>query len=508
MLGTEFTRTLRAAQAGDEAAFVRLFRDANPAIVRYLRVAGVDDPYDAACEGWVTVVRGLPGFTGDETAWRVWLFACARMRAEEGALRRAWSAVTVLPGEAFVPDGEALEVDELVEAEDEVLLNRGVNETIAAISDLPLGQGEVLMLRLAGGLPVSAVADVVGTDALSVRRSETRALERLQAGRELVEWSLTAEATPAELADERVALGAFHSLPKSSRTSSTRVIAIGPAAVGVTGLSRGRRDTAVRLGRHGRSVARHSRTAVLGVAVASASVVSLGGISAAAYVGALPEGAQQVMHNVIGAPAPGSRNHGVGSHNGGTPGSDASSAARGRGPDAASPAPLGLCRAWQVDNAKGTSRDKSVAFRDLASAAGGAAKVDGYCAVALARHPLATKPAKAPKSRATTATPTTPTKQPKTPPVKPTHTAKTPTSTSSLPDSGATSVTTAPRESSTGKASGRTSGSTGKASGKTSGKASSSTDTSAGSATDAGSGTDAPATATTRSSSGKSSPRG
>ena len=42
VLGSAFTRTLREAQAGDEQAFTRLWRDANPAMVRYLRVIGAD----------------------------------------------------------------------------------------------------------------------------------------------------------------------------------------------------------------------------------------------------------------------------------------------------------------------------------------------------------------------------------------------------------------------------------------------------------------------------------
>ena len=48
VLGTDFARTLRAAQAGEEDAFARLWRDANPAMIRYLRVVGHDDPYDEA----------------------------------------------------------------------------------------------------------------------------------------------------------------------------------------------------------------------------------------------------------------------------------------------------------------------------------------------------------------------------------------------------------------------------------------------------------------------------
>jgi len=131
VLGAGFKRVLRAAQAGDEAAFVRLWRDANPVMTRYLRVAGLDDPYDAACEGWITVVRGLPGFQGDETAWRLWVLACARVRAEESSLRRSWRSVTVLPGVWSEPGGEPLELDDLETTGE--LAHRGVNDSIAAI---------------------------------------------------------------------------------------------------------------------------------------------------------------------------------------------------------------------------------------------------------------------------------------------------------------------------------------------------------------------------------------
>ena len=218
MLGREFTRALRAAQAGDERAFTQLWRDANPMMIRYLRVIGVDDPYDAACEGWITVVRGLPGFKGDETAWRVWLLACARMRAEEGSLRRTWNQKSTRSlGGGTDPD------DILIDSLDEdgsADSHRGVNDTIAAIRALPLGQGEIVMLRLAAELPLGAVADIVGADAAAVRRGESRGIERLGADRDLVCWSLAAPPMPAELADERVALGAFRSMPKSARRQS------------------------------------------------------------------------------------------------------------------------------------------------------------------------------------------------------------------------------------------------------------------------------------------------
>jgi DNA-directed RNA polymerase specialized sigma24 family protein len=375
VLGAGFKRVLRAAQAGDEAAFVRLWRDANPVMTRYLRVAGLDDPYDAACEGWITVVRGLSGFQGDETDWRLWVLACARVRAEESSLRRSWGSVTVLPGVWSEPGEEPLELDDLETTGDPA--HRGVGEAIAAIRALPLGQGEIVMLRLCAELPVAAVAHVVGTDAAAVRRTETRALERLEIDRELLGWSLTAPATPAELADERVVTGAFRSLPHNgphpADRGGARVIALGP-----------------RQGRPQRArPAGWSRSALVGAAAVTASVVSLGGLGAAAYTGSLPDPVQRVMHDALGAPAPrgGLDQGGKGTS---TPGGSSRKAGPSSvpgsavGPDAGTAAAGGLCRAWAQDEAKGVARGRSVAYRNLAAAAGGADHVTDYCAAATA----------------------------------------------------------------------------------------------------------------------------
>ena len=434
VLGTDFARTLRAAQAGEEDAFVRLWRDANPAMIRYLRVVGHDDPYDEACEGWITVVRGLPGFSGDELAWRVWLLACARQRAEESTLRRAWGSVTVLPG-LQVQGGGEIDIDELLEGDEAVdPTHRGINDTLTALRALPLGQGEVVVLHLGAGLPTSAVADVVGVDELNIARAETRALERLGTDVELLAWSLAAPPTLAELADEPVALSAFRKvLARRRRSDRTKVIAIGlgsgvTSGTGSWGASRAdagqgsamgssmgsgrfavghsssplpgerlRRSDHIRGGQAGRrtdvpvlrsatvgTAARRSRTAILTVTALSVSAMSLGGLGAAAYVGVLPDQVQQALHEAVGAPAPKVRDNGTAENPGSHPVTPPTAAV---GPNTAASPAAGLCRAWAVDKAKGTSRDHSVAFRNLSGTAGGADQVEAYCAGVLVSKP-------------------------------------------------------------------------------------------------------------------------
>ena len=438
VLGTDFARTLRAAQAGEEDAFARLWRDANPAMIRYLRVVGHDDPYDEACEGWITVVRGLPGFTGDELAWRVWLLACARQRAEESTLRRAWGSVTVLPGLQVHGDGD-IDIDELLEGDEAIdPTHRGINDTLTALRALPLGQGEVVVLHLGAGLPTNAVADVVGVDEVNIRRAEERALERLATDVELLSWSLAAPPTLAELADEPVALSAFRKVvARTRRPERTKVIAIGRGSGRASGVGlgrnsgttlgggagmdsalgsatgskqvavggsfstlsgeRSRRSDRIRGGQAGRrtdvpvlggatvgAAARRSRTAILTVTALSVSAMSLGGLGAAAYVGVLPDQVQQALHDAVGAPAPKARGNGTAANPGGHP---VTPPTAGVGPNAAGSPAAGLCRAWAVDKAKGTSRDHSVAFRNLSGTAGGADKVEAYCAGVLVSKP-------------------------------------------------------------------------------------------------------------------------
>ena len=79
----------RRRPAGERGAFSALWRDANPALLRYLRVIAPEVAEDVAADTWVHVVRGLARFRGDESAWRAWLFTTARRRAIDHGRYRA-----------------------------------------------------------------------------------------------------------------------------------------------------------------------------------------------------------------------------------------------------------------------------------------------------------------------------------------------------------------------------------------------------------------------------------
>ncbi|MFC8504153.1 sigma factor-like helix-turn-helix DNA-binding protein [Pedococcus sp. NPDC057267] len=485
MLDTDFSRTVRAAQSGDEGAFARLWRDANPLLVRYLRVVGYDDPYDGACEAWITVVRGLAGFAGDERDWLVWLLSCARARAHEGSLRRAWGSVSVTPG-LGLPVGAPVTAhveEELTSAAVDDPRTRGIADSLAALRSLPLGQGEVLLLRYGAGLSVRDTSRVTGVDELAVTRLALRGLERLGVDHDLLRWSLTAPRSVAELADERVVLGAFTGRSRAGRrgggragrggggrpdgpagpsTHGSRVIAtvavpsaaetLRPGSRSATGRS-ARRSGRPRVAGGVTGVVGRSRGAAVAVAALSASVMSLGGLTAAAYVGALPAPVQQAMHDAIGAPAPTTGASGPSAHGGST-----SPAGTSPGPSTgpSDPATAGLCRAWSTDQAAGTPRDRSTAFRALASRAGGAEHVQEYCAAVATRPTSQASPGPAPTTHPTgsgTGTTRAPNPHP-TSPGNP-QTTRTPNPHSTSPGTGTTRTRTqGPQSTAPGKAGG------------------------------------------------------
>ena len=100
MIAEDFEAVLVAAQHGDEAAFAVLWRDGQPALLRYLRVVAPYAADDIAAETWTNVVRALAGFSGDERQWRAWLFTTARRRAADQArwsMRRPARSLEGLP---------------------------------------------------------------------------------------------------------------------------------------------------------------------------------------------------------------------------------------------------------------------------------------------------------------------------------------------------------------------------------------------------------------------------
>ena len=174
VVGDDFARVLADAQGGSEDQFAVLWRDTNPALLRYLRVLAPENAEDIAAETWVHVIRGLPRFIGDEAAWRAWLFTTARRRLIDQARLRKRHPAEPLDGVS------AAEMPRTPDAAQIAMENLATESAIALLSQLPPPQAEVIMLRVVAGLDTDAVAELLGKTPGNIRVMAHRGLKKLE----------------------------------------------------------------------------------------------------------------------------------------------------------------------------------------------------------------------------------------------------------------------------------------------------------------------------------------
>jgi RNA polymerase sigma-70 factor (ECF subfamily) len=174
VVGDDFAGVLAEAQAGNDDQFAVLWRDANPALLRYLRVLAPENADDIAAETWVHVVRGLPRFVGDEASWRAWLFTTARRRLIDQVRSRKRH-----PAEPLEDVG-ASEMPRSPDAAQVALDNIATESAIALLAQLPTPQADVIMLRVVAGLDTDAVAEILGKTPGNVRVMAHRGLKKLE----------------------------------------------------------------------------------------------------------------------------------------------------------------------------------------------------------------------------------------------------------------------------------------------------------------------------------------
>jgi RNA polymerase sigma-70 factor (ECF subfamily) len=180
-LGDQFPGILIAAQDGGEWAVAILYRWLHPAVVGYLRARAGDDAEDLASETWVAVARGLSNFSGDETAFRSWVFTIAHRRLidHHRVTARRPRTRTLHPVEGEGPDAP-LEMPADDDPAAEVVAAAAGDEAVRRIVKLlPKDQAEIVLLRVVAGLPVDEVAAITGRKPGTVRVLQHRALRRL-----------------------------------------------------------------------------------------------------------------------------------------------------------------------------------------------------------------------------------------------------------------------------------------------------------------------------------------
>lgn len=170
----EFGRLLRAAKQGDADAFAAIWREFHPPLLRYLRVKAAPDAEDLAADTWHRVIRALPGFEGDESNFRAWLYTSARNRLTDWYRLSHTRPVTV-EGSTLVQLPARTDVE--AEAEE----RSSTDEAISLIARLPPDQAEAVVLRIVVGFDVASVARIMGRSPGSVRVLCHRGLRMLRA---------------------------------------------------------------------------------------------------------------------------------------------------------------------------------------------------------------------------------------------------------------------------------------------------------------------------------------
>jgi RNA polymerase sigma-70 factor (ECF subfamily) len=164
---------------GDEAAFEKIFRRHNAAMVRLceLIVRNHSSAEEVVQEAWLAVLKGIGGF---EVRSRLasWIFTIAINKARIRA-RRDGRTISFEDGgpdsslaDAFDGRGRWKDIPELWETitPERILEGRSVMDHVqVAIAQLPPGQRAVLILRGQQSLPAAEVAGILGLTEGNVR---------------------------------------------------------------------------------------------------------------------------------------------------------------------------------------------------------------------------------------------------------------------------------------------------------------------------------------------------
>ncbi len=170
---TGFDGVLLAARSGDGWAFDELFRTWNRPVSGFVRARGVGDVDGVVNDVFLKAFGGIGSFSGDERAFRAWLFRIARNRVidEYRKQGRAPDTTELHAAEAMASG------DVVADAEQRM----GGERVVALLRLLTDEQREVLALRFVGDLTIDQIADITGKRRGAVKQLQRRGLRRLEA---------------------------------------------------------------------------------------------------------------------------------------------------------------------------------------------------------------------------------------------------------------------------------------------------------------------------------------
>lgn len=162
---------IERARAGDREALGALWRSHQHLLLRYFRGRGSTQPEDLASQVWIDVASSLHRFSGDDDAFRRWLFTIARRRDIDATRRHARQ-----PEELRGRPG----MDRIDESSAAAFESAGaLDRALALVQRLPPDMAEAVLLRVVADLSVDDVAKLMGRREGHVRVLVHRGLRKL-----------------------------------------------------------------------------------------------------------------------------------------------------------------------------------------------------------------------------------------------------------------------------------------------------------------------------------------
>lgn len=167
-----FPSLLSAARGGADWAWTRLYDGLAGPVRGYVRSAGAAEPDDLVGEIFLQVVRDLPRFSGDDVAFRAWVFTIARHRLLDDVRARKRRPVEPSPAATFDRSAGPDAADETLDRLDDRRLRELVRQLVP-------DQRDVLLLRIFGDLTVPEIAAALGKRPGAVKALQRRGLAAL-----------------------------------------------------------------------------------------------------------------------------------------------------------------------------------------------------------------------------------------------------------------------------------------------------------------------------------------
>jgi RNA polymerase sigma-70 factor, ECF subfamily len=178
-LTADLSAALAAAQQGDEAGFVAIYRDVQPRLLRYATVlVGRDAADDVTAEAWLQISRDLHRFTGDVDRFRGWAATIVHHRAMDLCRANA-RRPTAAPAPHDVPGGPGGVADTAADTAASALDALSTDLALTLIAALPREQAQAVLLRAVVGLDARTAGEVLGKRAGAVRVAAHRGLKKL-----------------------------------------------------------------------------------------------------------------------------------------------------------------------------------------------------------------------------------------------------------------------------------------------------------------------------------------